>query len=66
MGEKIKCPYCNNTRVRELLAIVGTDVGPPDGRIPELDEEYQVFRCLKCGRQFSEKEVTENSPPDPS
>jgi hypothetical protein len=66
MGEKIKCLYCKSIRVRELITIVGIDTGPPDGRIPELDEEFRVFRCLKCGRQFSEKEVTEKSPPDSS
>lgn len=57
MEEKIKCPYCGSTRVIELVAIVGTDTGPPDGRIPELDEEYRAYRCLKCGRQFSEIEL---------
>lgn len=62
MGDRIKCPFCKSMKVRELITIVGTDTGPPNGRIPELDEEYRVFRCLKCGRQFSEKEINEPIP----
>jgi hypothetical protein len=65
MGDRIKWPFCKSMKVRELIAIVGTGSGAPDGRIPELDEKYRVFRCLKCGRQFSEKEF-EGSPPESS
>ena len=55
MGEKIKCPHCESSNVREMVTIVGIDTGPPNGRIPELDEEHKYFRCLKCGQVFSER-----------
>ena len=41
--------------MREMVTIVGIDTGPPNGRIPELDEEHKYFRCLKCGQVFSER-----------
>ncbi len=53
MGEKIKCPYCGSGQIKERVAI----------RYEDYDKSYTVYRCLECGREFSEKEL-EESPPE--
>jgi len=53
MGEKIKCPYCGSGQIKERVAL----------RYEDYDKNYPVYRCLDCGRDFSEKEL--NNPPLP-
>jgi transposase-like protein len=47
MGEKLKCPYCGSDRIKERVAIRYDDYG----------KSYTLYRCLECGREFSEKDL---------
>jgi len=53
MGEKIKCPYCYSDQIKERVAL----------RYEDYDKSYSVYRCLECGRDFSEKDLI--NPPLP-
>lgn len=47
MREKINCPYCGSGKIKERVAI----------RYGDYDKNYVVYRCLECGREFSEKDI---------
>jgi len=47
MGDKISCPYCGSGQIKERVAI----------RYEDYDKSYTVYRCLECGREFSEKDL---------
>jgi DNA-directed RNA polymerase subunit RPC12/RpoP len=47
MEEKAKCPYCGSLKIIERVAI----------RYEDYEKSYPVYRCLRCGREFSEKDL---------
>jgi transposase-like protein len=47
MEDKINCPYCDSSRIRERVAI----------RYEDYDKSYPIYRCRECGREFSEKDL---------
>ena len=47
MEKKIKCPYCSSGQVKERVAI----------RYEDYNESYPIYRCMECGREFSEKDL---------
>ncbi|MEE9500558.1 MAG: hypothetical protein V3V48_00645 [Candidatus Aminicenantaceae bacterium] len=47
LKEKVKCPYCGSVKIRERVAM----------RYGDYDKSYAVYRCLGCGREFSEKDL---------
>jgi DNA-directed RNA polymerase subunit RPC12/RpoP len=50
LGDEINCPYCGSDRIKERVAIRYEDY-----------KSYPIFRCLECGREFSEKDLEFNA-----
>jgi transposase-like protein len=47
MKDKISCPYYGSGRIKERVAI----------RYEDYNKSYALYRCLECGREFSEKDL---------
>lgn len=60
----MNCPYCTSTSVRLLEAMLTVRLleQPEGGGF--VERKFPIFRCLACGRQFSEMEGEEGSEPD--
>jgi DNA-directed RNA polymerase subunit RPC12/RpoP len=53
MEDEINCPFCDSDRVKERVAI----------RYEEYEKSYALYRCLECGREFSEKHLENTNLP---
>jgi transposase-like protein len=51
MENKKSCPFCGSDRIRERVAI----------RYEDYDKTYTLYRCLECGREFSEKNLNKST-----
>ena len=52
MEDKITCPYCDSDEVKEHPCLYGERPVAPEVNHDNSIKKYEIYRCLKCGREF--------------